>query len=769
MSEVEKIKKQLFEELNDLRQQATEFKVAEEKRRREMVKRLDLLLNLIRHLALDLDALLAQVIHNLGQVLPDADIRVIYLYDPQQQLLVPRACYGYDNEKLLQIRLQPGESMSGKVFQHGRPILTCTAAEVEAQAGALRPENERLYAQAIRATVIRSNICAPLRTFGGEVIGTISLSSTYAAFDAEDLPLLEGVAGQLAQTIANAQLFTALRESELKYRLLVEDMPIGICENNPEGERIYYNPRALEMLGFQPEDLASLRAEDLYVNPEDRKELIENLLHKGFHDYEYPLRRKDGRVIWIRGISRAIRDEAGKIVRYLGIMEDVTESRRREIRRFALQRVREEVWRMETESDIEKVLVAVRESLESLQIPFHSCGINVVDGSIDPPTVRFHSMTERGEWIKTGGEKSPATVLSFWRRGTPVYRRDLDAEDLYQERSMLLQVFKHSVRSVLDIPFAYGTLAFNSFEPEAFSEQDIAVMQELAGVLAEGFRRLEDLRALDFKEEQLRQAQKMEAIGHLAGGIAHDFNNLITVINGYSEFLLDELDPDDPHHQSAEEISKAGERAAGLVRQLLAFSRRQILEPEEVDLNEVVADLDKMLRRLISEDIELVTSQAPVLGRVYADRGQLEQIILNLAVNARDAMPRGGRLTIETANVDLDETYVRQHVDLHPGSHVLLVVSDTGVGMDAETQSHIFEPFYTTKGLGKGTGLGLSTIYGIIRQAHGHILVDSEPGQGATFKVFLPQVEPASTSGESQDAPEMNAMKISRKFLIFLQ
>jgi two-component system cell cycle sensor histidine kinase/response regulator CckA len=258
---------------------------------------------------------------------------------------------------------------------------------------------------------------------------------------------------------------------------------------------------------------------------------------------------------------------------------------------------------------------------------------------------------------------------------------------------------------------------------------------------------VEDITERRRLEQQLRQAQKMEAIGRLAGGVAHDFNNLLTIVNGYSDLILERLSAVDPMRPQVEEIKKAGERAAKLTRQLLAFSRRQVLAPQILDLNAVVSNMDKMLRRLIGEDIDVVAILEPELGRVKADPGQLEQVIMNLAVNARDAMPEGGTLTLETANVELDEVYASRHVPVTPGSYVMLAISDTGCGMDAETQAHIFEPFFTTKVEEKGTGLGLATVYGIVKQSGGYIWPYSELGRGTIFKIYLPRVyQPAERS-----------------------
>jgi signal transduction histidine kinase/ActR/RegA family two-component response regulator len=252
-------------------------------------------------------------------------------------------------------------------------------------------------------------------------------------------------------------------------------------------------------------------------------------------------------------------------------------------------------------------------------------------------------------------------------------------------------------------------------------------------------KRAEETRAK--LEAQLRQSQKMEAVGTLAGGIAHDFNNLLTAIMGYSGLALDELSPDDPRYNDIQGIQKTAQRAADLTRQLLAFARRQVVEPRVLDLNELILNMGKMLHRLIGEDIELVTLPGPNPGLVKVDPGQFEQVLVNLAINARDAMPNGGKLTIETANVILDLDYIREHAEVIPGEYVMLAVSDNGVGMTEEVKFHIFEPFFTTKEVDRGTGLGLATCFGIVKQSNGHIWVYSEPGQGTTFKVYLPRID----------------------------
>ncbi|NOT22319.1 MAG: response regulator [Nitrospiraceae bacterium] len=273
------------------------------------------------------------------------------------------------------------------------------------------------------------------------------------------------------------------------------------------------------------------------------------------------------------------------------------------------------------------------------------------------------------------------------------------------------------------------------------NRDDLDILVVIASIAAAAIEQTDNAEAIRLKDIQLQQSQKMEAMGRLAGGVAHDFNNLLTVMQGFSEMIVSSLDPSAVGRMYAEEILKAAQRASGLTKQLLAFSRKQVLEPRVVNLNELVSNLEKMLKRLIGEDVNLLTKLDPNLGWIKADPGQIEQVLMNLSVNARDAMLGEGSLTIETGNVELDDLYASQSADLQPGRYVCLSVNDTGSGMDETTLAKLFEPFFTTKAPGKGTGLGLSIVYGIVKQSRGHVAVSSAVGCGTTFKIYLPQVE----------------------------
>jgi len=310
----------------------------------------------------------------------------------------------------------------------------------------------------------------------------------------------------------------------------------------------------------------------------------------------------------------------------------------------------------------------------------------------------------------------------------PEYRQEII-------NSLKRDVIQKSVERIFSIVCKKGEIKEIEFKPTLLDDDRIVV---ILSDITERKRAEKEKAAL---QEELRQSQKMEAVGRLAGGIAHDFNNLLTVISGNCELSFLQLKGRDPLKENIQEIKRAADRATSLTRQLLAFSRRQILEPKVLDLNTIIKDLDKMLRRVIGENIKLVTLLSDGLGTVRTDPGWMEQVIINLALNARDAMPSGGKLIIETTNVELGESYAQSHVAMKPGRHVKLCVRDTGTGMSPEVRERLFEPFFTTKAKGKGTGLGLSTVYGIVMQSGGNICVHSEPGLGTTFEIYLPRVD----------------------------
>src|SRR5437879_3313909 len=353
-------------------------------------------------------------------------------------------------------------------------------------------------------------------------------------------------------------------------------------------------------------------------------------------------------------------------------------------------------------------------------------------------------------------------TITGWRReewvGQP-FERLVHPEDLPLALELLGRVVRGELRPASQ--FRVRT-AKGDYRVGEFSATPQLHDGRLVGILGIG----RDVTERVQLEQQLRQAQKMEAVGRLAGGIAHDFNNILTAITGYADLLLEDLGAADPRRQDADEIHKAADRAAGLTRQLLAFSRQQVLQPTVLEVNKLVSDLEKMLRRLLGEDVTLTSQLAPTTGRVKVDPGQLEQVIMNLAVNARDAMPNGGKLTLETSNVDLDESYAGDHYPARAGPFVMLAVSDTGIGMSEETQVHMFEPFFTTKEKGKGTGLGLATVYGIIKQSGGFIWVYSEVGHGTTFKLYLPRVQELAERASQPAQPPARAARGTETVLV---
>jgi PAS domain S-box-containing protein len=509
----------------------------------------------------------------------------------------------------------------------------------------------------------------------------------------------------------------ALRASEAHHRLVLDSLPVIVyrAEPMPPHEPIYVNS-AVESLGFTYEEWRS--RPDMWecrLHPDDRvrvrRATRDALKNATPVDLRYRVLAKDGTVRWFHDRGDLVPDRDGQRCVWQGIMMDITAQREAE------------------------------EALQLSEARFRHVVANapgmVYQFVYRPDGTKGYTFVSEGARDLFGIE--PETALGESEVLLRIVHPD-DREGLRQKaRDVAMEAgdFRWQGRIVL----ASGEERFIEVVARDHRTADGSVFSDGLVVDVTEHRQL---------EEQLRQAQKMEAVGRLAGGVAHDFNNLLTVIKASTGFLLEELDPADPRREDARQVAEAADRAAGLTRQLLAFSRKQILEPQLLDVNAVVANLRPMLARLIGEDVTVEARLTEAAGSIMADVGQLEQVLINLAVNARDAMPDGGRLTIETAEVTFDGRSAlaharREQCTVAPGSYLMLAVSDTGIGMSPEVRSRVFEPFYTTKDMGKGTGLGLSTVYGIVKQSGGQIWAYSEPGQGTVFKLYFPRLETAAT------------------------
>ncbi|HWZ97068.1 MAG TPA: PAS domain S-box protein [Candidatus Dormibacteraeota bacterium] len=505
-----------------------------------------------------------------------------------------------------------------------------------------------------------------------------------------------------------------LMEREELFHLISENAADMIAVVDMDGKRIYNSLSYQKALGYSAEELKASSAFE-QIHPNDRERVMkaaEEARHSGIgKTLEYRIRRKDGMWLVLESTSSVIRNAKGDPEKLVIVNRDITE-------------------RKKAEEALRRSEAGFRSVVEDAPYGIFRTSITGQFLQVNPALQKMLGYESQAELLKQDLATDIFRHSGEYRRLTETLSGMEDVKDIEMEWKRLdgtpitVRCSGRRVNDENGVPTHF----------EVFAE-DVTEKRVL--------------------ERQLRMAQKMEAIGRLSGGIAHDFNNLLSVIIGYSRVLTKSLNTNAPLREHALEIEKAGQRAASLTKQLLAFSRQQVLTPAVLNLNTLACDMEKMLPRLLGEDIEVSLDLVPDLGNVKADQSQIEQVIMNLAVNARDAMPEGGKLKIQTSNVELDQAYTWNHPGAKVGSYVLLTVTDTGTGMDAATLTHIFEPFFTTKERGKGTGLGLATVYGVVKQSNGYIWVDSAPGKGASFQIYLPRhIGQPETDEQKSDSGE---------------
>ena len=526
---------------------------------------------------------------------------------------------------------------------------------------------------------------------------------TWCAFgaggDVGEAPLLPADHGR---STASKQAEEALKESESQYRLLVNQIPAVVFKGYADWRVDFLDRKVEELTGYDKEDFDSGQVKWCDLIPDEdfdyaQRVFIEALKTDKSYVREHRIRRKDGTIRWVQCRGQIFCDAEGKVDHISGVSFDIT------ARKEAEAIIRQERQRFFSLLDMLPAFVCL--VAPDCTVPFANRQFREIFG--DPEGRTCHELIY--------GRPTPCDECKPQEDPGDPAAGGVGAN---QPPGQTYHIYNY--------PFA---------------DIDGSPMVLKLGM---------DITERKALEAQLLQAQKMEAVGRLAGGVAHDFNNLLMAIMGYGELIRSSLMEDDPLYKYSEDILKATERAASLTQQLLAFSRRQVMQPQVLNLNRVAADLEKMLGRLIGEHIDLEIVADPALGLVKADPGQIDQIIMNLAVNARDAMPTGGRLILSTANIDFAASHQCYSEAAPPGRYVRLAVSDTGSGMDAATLNHLFEPFFTTKEMGKGTGLGLPMVYGIVKQNHGCVEVESQPGQGTTFNIYLPRLEAAVEAPEDR-------------------
>ncbi|HEX2870292.1 MAG TPA: PAS domain S-box protein, partial [Polyangiaceae bacterium] len=675
--------------------------------RRRMAGRLRLLAETSHEFAeatVDYERLLATVARRLAEVVGDlCSVRAV---SEDGQMFEDGAVHHADPEvatwvhELIKQPQRVDQGLAGGAVISGQPLFNprVTPADWAAVLSRYRSVMERLR--------VGSTMVVPLRC-RGQAVGVVSLarSGTDNPYTEDDLRLVQSIADHAALAISNARSYRAeqiaraaalkaneaIRQSEIGHRLLFESSPLAVLAFSVDSlDLLAANRAALRLYGYTHDEMLNMRLSDLRVDADEATmRAIVEAGEDGALTGVARHRRRDGSLFFVEYRSNPV-SFLGHRAR-LVVMTDITGRHEAEQMRSLLSAIVRSSNDAIVSKDLSGTITSWNAAAERL---FGYSSQDAIGKSIEM-------------LIPRDLHEEEATLLATVRSGVPVdnyetVRRRKDGELVHVSLSL---------SPILD--------ASGKVVGAAKTARDLGPQRAAAT-------------ALRRTEEQLRQAQKMEAVGRLAGGIAHDFNNALSVILGCSGLVLRDLSVSEPAREDVEEIRLAALRAADLTRQLLMFSRQQVVEPRVLDLNEVLLGMDKMLRRIVGEDIEVVASPAVRLGRVLADPSHLDQVIMNLVVNARDAMPTGGKLTIETANVDLDAEYAREHLGTKPGRYVMLAVTDTGHGMDDATRSRIFEPFFTTKETGKGTGLGLSTVFGIVQQAGGSVWVYSEIGTGTT-------------------------------------
>jgi len=520
------------------------------------------------------------------------------------------------------------------------------------------------------------------------------------------------VVGAFSDVTAQREAEERLRESEERFRRAFADAPVGMALVGIDERFLQVNEALCRILGYPAEQLLQITVPQV-THPDDvaREEAQKIRLLRGdgsAFQMEKRYLHADGHVVWGALSVSAVNGPDGKPLYYIGQLEDVTE------RRVAEQALRESEERFRELVENASDLLAVFDGEGKVAFSTDSAA-----QALGYPLDEIRGLPAHDLVVPEDAERA----MRFLAELGPTPGGSGRLELRMRRRDGSVRIFDSVVRNLLHVPAIRGFVV---------NSRDVTEQRQL--------------------EERFLQAQKLESVGRLAGGVAHDFNNLLVAILGYAEFLEEGIRAGNPSLEDLAEIRDAGERARDLTRQLLAVARRQVVDPRVMDLNEVLRDAEKLLRRVLGEDVDLAVVPATDLWRVKADPAQIQQVVLNLAVNARDAMPQGGKLTLETANVELDERYAVEHPGVVPGPYALLAVSDSGVGMSPAAQAHLFEPFFTTKPAGEGTGLGLATVYGIVQQAGGHIWVYSEPGQGTTFKIHLPRSEETPARPEPRGA-----------------